>query len=279
MSAAKTAIFLHHSKTAGTTLNKIIDRNYAPGEVYTIGRIMQDGIDQFEALSSAEKARLRMVRGHMPFGLHHQLTQPFIYITLIRDPVERIISSYAHIVRNTAHPLHATVTAKQMSLRHCLEEKMLGLPPDGQTLDMCAREIQVTKPRVDAELLQVAIDNIEQHFAVVGLTEQFDLSLLLMQQALGWKKIRYAKRNVSIKRLRREELDAETMALVMDYCHFDQKLYDYAAKRLTQQAATLTNLEARLAGLKPTRWDDFSQATTRRLYPVRQGVKRLLAKR
>ena len=90
-------LFLHIHKTAGTTLNRIIEREYNPFLVYTIeGKRIEWSIDHFKRLSEARRTRLRVIKGHMSFGLHEFLPQPSTYITFLRDPIERCISSYSY---------------------------------------------------------------------------------------------------------------------------------------------------------------------------------------
>src|SRR6516162_400599 len=88
-------LFLHIHKTAGTTLHRIIEREYNPFYIYTIegGRI-EWSVDHLKKLPLHRRAALQVVKGHMSFGLHEYLPQPSTYITFLRDPVERCISSY-----------------------------------------------------------------------------------------------------------------------------------------------------------------------------------------
>ncbi len=88
-------IFLHIPKTAGTTLNRIIDWQYDPRVIFTVDpHRIRPTINHFYALPEERRRRLQVVRGHPPYGVHELLPQGAIYTTSLRDPVARLVSSY-----------------------------------------------------------------------------------------------------------------------------------------------------------------------------------------
>lgn len=84
--ARQTVIFLHLPRTAGTTLHRIIERQVRPEGIFSIGWTEQESVQAYRELSQARKAEIRMVRGHMAFGLHEFVPGPSTYFTLLRDP-------------------------------------------------------------------------------------------------------------------------------------------------------------------------------------------------
>src|SRR5512135_3015151 len=96
-----TLIFLHIPKTAGTTFRSILPANYRAEELYNVptnaeGQVDFSGLDR---LSDVEKRKIRVLAGHFQYGAHEHLPQKSSYITILRDPVKRIISRYYHAVR------------------------------------------------------------------------------------------------------------------------------------------------------------------------------------
>ena len=76
---------------------------------------LQPASDQLARLNPTQLARLRLVRGHLLFGIHSYLPQPALYISLLRDPFARLESTYRHILTKRAHRLHAYVTSRRMT--------------------------------------------------------------------------------------------------------------------------------------------------------------------
>ena len=93
-------IFIHIHKTAGTTFNSILSREYraVPSLWMPPTNDIGSGENIMEMLSEEELHQLRLLRGHIYFGLHKFLSgeQP-VYFTFMRNPVNRIISYYYHM--------------------------------------------------------------------------------------------------------------------------------------------------------------------------------------
>ena len=77
-------IYVHIPKTAGTTLNTIIERHYPPEKRFSLGPRAQEDVARFKALSAAERARIWMLNGHLAYGLHDYLPGPTAYFTILR---------------------------------------------------------------------------------------------------------------------------------------------------------------------------------------------------
>jgi hypothetical protein len=50
-------------------------------------------VEEFKRLSASEIAPLRLLRGHLPFGLHELITGPSAYFTLRRYPLRASLRS------------------------------------------------------------------------------------------------------------------------------------------------------------------------------------------
>ncbi len=84
-------IFLHIPKTAGTTLNRIIDWQYNPLSIFTVDpHRIRATVARFKTFPEQRRRRFRVVRGHLVFGIHEFLPQSATYITMLRQPVARL---------------------------------------------------------------------------------------------------------------------------------------------------------------------------------------------
>jgi hypothetical protein len=242
-------IFLHIPKAAGTTLHRIIERQYPPASIYSFGADAHDSVEAFKKLSEEQRSEIRVLKGHMAFGLHSYLAQPSTYITLMRHPVERTLSYYHFILRNPAHYLHDEVTSQKMSLRQVLEDNMTPDLDNGQARLLSGFWNDIPTGQCTDDLLMAAKANLKDYFKVVGLAERFDESFLLMRRAFGWDYVFYSKENVTQNRPGQETHPAETVEVIEKYNRQDMALYQYAQKLFAssiKQQGPLFGIEVRL---------------------------------
>jgi sulfotransferase famil protein len=250
--------FVHIPKTAGTTLNTMLASQYSPDELH---EIMMRGmswiarapmllprplisLSKIQRLKSAIKCprRLRLIHGHFDLSIMKLLPPGARCFTLLRDPVERAISHYYHYRRMSSDPVHA------LAMRSTLAEWVGGCGlvemDNGQTRRL-AGAMSLPIGRVTEATLARAKTNLSR-FAVVGLTERFEESLVLLQRAFKWRLDRLPARNVGSNRPRRTEVGAEALKAIEDRNRFDLELYGFACE-LFERAAGKIDMTAELA--------------------------------
>lgn len=232
------AIFLHIPKTAGTTLLSILDRQYAPEAIYSFDGDAHASVARFKALDSAGRAKIRLLRGHMAYGLHEYLPDPALYFTVLRDPVARVISYYNYILRTPPHYLYEEVTSKKLSLHALLESGLPLMMNDGQVRLISGVWGDPAFGEVTPAMLQTAENNLAHSFIVAGFTEQFDRTLCLLKEKLNWQRdITYQRLNVSRQAEKEALLPAETIALIKRVNRHDSALYTFAEELFKKQCA------------------------------------------
>jgi hypothetical protein len=267
---SRALLFLHIHKTAGTTLNRILEREYNPFLIYTIeGRRIEWSIDHFKKLSEHRRAALRVVKGHMSFGLHEFLPQPSTYITFLRDPIERCISSYAYSKGNRFNPFHRRINQENLDLA-----EFIGITPWNNNLqckaiagidrrdyrpislfrEMLRPEAKGPHPELDVwnagETLDRAKENLQRYFSFVGLAERFTESLFVLKHLFGWKLSSYSSYRKSRNRPKRETFAPELLSEVEKRNHLDRELYEFGKKMFDDLAARLgVDLEQAAASL------------------------------
>ncbi len=242
----KSVIFLHIPKVGGSTISKIIERQYRPNTIFRVRenssqKRIQNCVDEFKVLPVAEKEKIKVLMGHMGFGLHNFLPQPSVYFTLLRDPVERVISYYYFILRRPNHYLYQTVTSRKMSIEDCIRSGISIELDNGQTRILSATKGDVDLPisfgQCNTEMLERAKKNLRESFVGVGLVESFDKSLLLFKKLLNWNNIFFIKRNVTQDRPLKSDLSQKTLNLIQKQNELDIELYQYATELFREQVA------------------------------------------
>jgi hypothetical protein len=229
-----TVIFVHIGKTAGTTLSSIARRHYLSRAVFTVDSgAPASPVEQLAALSPERRAQLALVLGHGQFGLHRELPDACTYITILRDPVARAVSAFGHVLRTPSHRLHSLVVESNMTLMDYATGGLTEESDNWQTRCL-AGDPQPPLGTCGPELLERAKRNIEEHFAVVGISERFDETLVLLRRRLGWRRIYYVPLNTA-GGAAQMTLNARQRECILDCNSLDRDLYHYAAQRLQSE--------------------------------------------
>ena len=236
----RTLVFVHIPKTAGQTLLQVLRRQYEPDATYATKGPGPNVMDELAALPEAFRAQLLFVYGHMPFGAHRFLPPETTYLAFLRDPMDRAVSHYEYVRRTPEHRLHRDVMDAEMTLHDYVESSITDELDNGQTALLAGTPIRDRADFFDPELLEQAKRNVEGHFALVGLAELFDESLLLAKEVLGWQRgVHYRSVNVSpdAPSRSRAPVPVETRRLIVERNRLDAELHRFARERLEAQIA------------------------------------------
>src|SRR5215472_13748333 len=106
--------FLHIPKTAGASMHRAIDAAFPP-ELICRHWLW----DQLVTMPADRLRSYRVFRGHFHGDLERFLERPLRIFTLLRDPIERTVSSYYYHRGYRSHPLYPLIAT--LSLREfCL---------------------------------------------------------------------------------------------------------------------------------------------------------------
>lgn len=238
-------IFLHIPKTAGTTFRQIIRRNYTREERFGL-----DGEEKYQTgqklknLSNAERNRIKLVGGHINFGLHTCFAdkENVKYITFLRDPILREVSYYNYVLRIQQHVHHQEVVSKKMSLEDYISSDLHVELANAQTKQIAGvhtglqSEPVYLESSIQSGILETAKNNIKEHFVFSGITEQFDQGVILLYKTLKWKfPLYYKSTNIAPVNQKYSRLSDKTLQLIADQNQADLLLYEYVKKSFTEQ--------------------------------------------
>ena len=267
----KAIIFLHLPKTAGTTLNRLIEWEYRISEMYSVDPVLFEW--SYAHLRSLPKKRLsktRIFKGHMLFGLHEVLPQPSTYITVLRNPVDRVLSAFYFMRSYKLHPYYWKLRRKKWTL----EEYVKRSTRDNVQCKIIANanyHLPCTQ-----EILDRALDHLDRYFSVIGLSERFEESLALMKLRFGWQLTSYSAFNVTRSRPKRQDLPQASLNLITERNRFDVVLYNHAAKlfeeAVKKQAAEVSRIAAELRSARGRTQGSF-EAT---LFSLRASVRKTI---
>lgn len=204
---------MHIPKASGATLRSIIQNNYKKS-VNWVGK--------GKGLSSLKKKveNSDAFMGHVYYGIHKKYSKPSFYITMLRDPVDRVISHYLFMKRSSGHIYHEKV--KDLTIEQFLNSKFF----DVQTKNLQTRYFCGGK----TPHLTQAIKVMEHNIYFVGITERFDDSLKILEHDLGWNNLNYQKINENPNKTSRSDFSKEVIDQITENNQLDIQLYELAKK-------------------------------------------------
>lgn len=246
---AATVVFLHMFKGGGTSLVTIAHDNYPLDAQLTLAyeypRPITDIRDDFRKLTDDQRRRIRFFDAeHYPFGVHRWLQRPVVYVTMLRDPVERLISEFYYLLQKEDHVHHSGpaqyanqgwegLIAYAESREVNRQTKQLGGVREGQEIDD-----EWIRSKVTEETLERAKRNLEQ-IAIVGVLERFPEMLRLCHHVLGWRYDRLPRTNVTQNRPAKRDVPADVLKRLEQTLSYDQQLYDDARSLFERRLVAL----------------------------------------
>ncbi len=151
---------VHIPKTGGVSVRNILKEHYGPGFVLHYWQIT----DAWGRVLDKVPADATCVHGHYQADVHAKAFPSATLMTWVRDPVERVVSSYYHRLRDPdpQHPVCRELHQKKLSL-----------------VDYAAL------PLVQNEMTRFFGSKQPEDFAFIGVVEDFAQSLEAMKRFLG----------------------------------------------------------------------------------------------
>lgn len=149
--------------------------------------------------------------GHFSFGVHRLLGVAPRYVTVLREPVERIVSLYRHYLVDPG-PTFAQYVACGMTLAEFVSDV-----PTEETNNHMTRIIAGIPPEAglvisDRWLLDLALHNLKRHYVLVGSQAAFPSFVSKLSELLGWGNVNIPFENraqgepVTVDRLTRRNI-------------------------------------------------------------------------
>lgn len=242
MNQKQTLVFLHIQKCAGTSFTRLLNDFFRPQDRITAHLLHADSPDLKRPANG-----YRLITGHNTW--HDISAMPIdpVYITMLRHPVDRLVSLYyywrslrwEHIEKEA---LAGPRLAKQLSLEAFIasDELVARLNVRNGQARQFLNGLRGPTGLSQKQLCEEACERLDR-CAFVGITEQFDRSVRLLCQMLGWQPPKRLPR-ANISRLNeienpdcepspRKALDHGLSAKIVALNQADMGLYQYGCQR------------------------------------------------
>ena len=227
VSKPQNIIFDHLPKCGGTSLNKLLESNYSRKRIFKMsGSDPDKSVTEFLSLHSSKRNQMNLIYGHLAGKLIHSVDKNFIVITVLREPIDRIISHYYYVQRKEDHYLHSIVKKENMSLEDYavsdLSEELRNWYVQHFS-GLSSVEVKKNKEKS----LKMAICNLENNYDLVGFLNEYDhfLSKLIKMANFKSKQI-LEKNNKTLDRPTIDTIPIKTLDIIKNVNDLDIQLYD-----------------------------------------------------
>lgn len=237
--------FIHVMKTGGTTLKHRINASFPPQAIYPNKLdderivVAQTDIPYLLSIDGERRARTRIYSGHFPYVAAEMLDCPLRLITLLRDPVDRVISHLKQVQKNKGgwRSFSALADVDDPPLEDVYEDDFLKrcffLNHQVRMFSMTREDRPKTYTdliEVDEARLQTACANLAK-VECIGLLEQFDWFIEQMVSRFSMSAREIAPRHVSAGG---RQVSAELRERIAHDNQLDIAFYQHA-RQLQQQ--------------------------------------------
>jgi hypothetical protein len=217
--------FPHIPKTAGMTFRTILEDQFACDEICPATLKAQ-----FAYITPEGLERYRLYRGHLSYiDIPRIVKKNLVLVTVLRDPVARVISHYEYIRRTPGDPHYEAV--KDMTLEEFAQKLSVGRIGKNVQVYYIGKLAKYTLHKLPHdEIMAIAHQSLDR-FAFVGILERFQDSLFLLSYIFGWKPILNSrKENVAGSPTDKlyGQIPDSTLEMLRESTRMDQVLYDYA---------------------------------------------------
>jgi len=224
-------VFIHIPKTAGTSFKHRLLAEYGSSAVGMVYKVE----DRTLALREALRQDFKAITGHFGMGeveAAHDGSQPIRLFSLVRDPLNQTVSHFLHRQRQEVLGDRSEVFDKF--------EAFLQSPPGSNVQSLLLSGIQRADwASASNEQIWTGVLERWSRFELIGTTEDYEKSLVLVRRQMGWPKRKPEHRNPVRQREWAAELSEHFRARILEANLLDQALHARAAQGLEEAFSKL----------------------------------------
>lgn len=229
-------IFVHMFKAGGTSLRHVMRDQFPDAQVCLLNGNFQES-NQWRSLPQAERDKFDLIIGHQHYGHHEFLSRRASYITMLREPVERVLSFYFFVKRYKNHHLYDLGFTDETTLEEFLENKKF------IALDNIQTRLLNPQPNkhhpfgsVDEQMFETAISNLDK-IDRVGIVERMSEFLEMLRIAEGWTIPEAPVQNRTADRPKANDQSEAILERICELNRYDIRLYQAARERFERDWA------------------------------------------
>ena len=226
-------------------IGEVVATHYGPDEISHVS------VEGYEHLPGRlHSSRYRFFVGELDYEIYRYLPRRPAYVTVLRDPVDRIVSLYERMIHIGEHSPRQNLVEFVTDPALCFEVV------NAQTRRIAGGACWGSRAISDQAMLDVAKVHLDE-FAWFGLAERPRQMLELLAYMLSWPLRRKQEGLTESRDFGREEIPKDALEAILERTALDRELYRHAQElfeqRYAQMLRELLELQYRMDRVSPPR--------------------------
>ncbi|WPD22742.1 MAG: sulfotransferase family 2 domain-containing protein [Candidatus Electrothrix scaldis] len=233
VSRPKRILFDHLPKCGGSSLTTYLASNYPKRKIFCIeGSNPRESVESFKRLSQNNRYSIDLIQGHLAHELLDWIHPDTLKITVLRGPVDRIISHYYYVKLYKNHYLHEKVSRAAMTLEEYALSGLSNELRNWYTTHFSGYTVEEAEKSPEESIAKAA-EIILRQYDVVGFLDDFTgFVATLKKKARLWSIYKDKKINVAKKRPALDEISLSIRNTIEQVNFLDIALYERIKERV-----------------------------------------------
>ena len=239
ISNQKPVVFDHLPKCGGTSINRYLTTSFPKRRTFALNGINPNkSVQFFLNLTTKKRYRTKLVYGHLANRLFDVTHPESIRATVLREPIDRIISHYYYVKRNKDHYLYKKVVEENIQLSEYCYNDLSNELQNWYVTHFTGLSISEVEKN-PKKSVESAFKNIIDKYHVIGFQDDIPLFIDNLKQAANINtQFKNEILNVTKKRIGTSQLDKSVLEKISKKNSLDielfNRLYNFKKKEITK---------------------------------------------
>lgn len=237
-SRPKKILFDHLPKCGGSSLNLYLEAHYPRKKIFsTIGSNPMASVELFKALPQYKRYDYDLVIGHLAHELLNYVDPEHLTITVLRDPVDRIISHYYYAKRTTGHYLYSKIHEEDLNLEEYATSDLSDELRNWYTTHFSGLTISDAESDPEAAVAK-AVKFLMERYDIIGFLDEFEVFSKILKEQAGFKnEYKNLRVNVSTNRPPIDSISQSTIRKIQAVNYLDIVFYRKIREAIGRQSS------------------------------------------
>lgn len=219
-------LFDHLPKCGGTSLNSYLESHYPWRKTFsTNGLNPIASVEEFLSFPESKRYRYDLVKGHLANRLIDYVHPKCLKVTMLRDPVDRIISHYYYAKRMPNHYLYPKIHEANMSLEDYIASDLSDELRNWYTTHFSMSTLAEVEQNPEKSI-DNAIDALINKYDIVGFLDEFSFFIdTIRDEAKLQYLYQIEKKNVTQGRVAIKDVQLSTIKMIERFNQLDIELF------------------------------------------------------